>query len=60
MVWIDPERELIFIFLSNRINPSADNNKLSRLGTRSEIFARLIRAVDMKNKYSYGNQLANK
>jgi CubicO group peptidase (beta-lactamase class C family) len=60
MVWIDPERELVFIFLSNRINPSADNNKLSKLGTRSEIFAKFIRAVDMKNKYSYSNQLANK
>jgi beta-glucosidase-like glycosyl hydrolase/CubicO group peptidase (beta-lactamase class C family) len=59
MVWIDPERELVFIFLSNRINPSTDNNKLSRLGTRSEIFARLIRAIDMKNNHSFSYQLAN-
>jgi CubicO group peptidase (beta-lactamase class C family) len=49
MVWTDPERDLVFIFLSNRINPSADNKTLLRLGTRSEIFARLIRAVDEKN-----------
>ncbi|MDR2286794.1 MAG: serine hydrolase [Prevotellaceae bacterium] len=49
MVWIDPEKDLIFIFLSNRINPSADNNMLSKLETRSEIFARLIRAIDLKN-----------
>jgi beta-glucosidase-like glycosyl hydrolase/CubicO group peptidase (beta-lactamase class C family) len=60
MVWVDPERDLIFIFLSNRINPSADNNKLSRLGTRSEIFAKLIKAVDAKNsQQSISNQLAN-
>jgi CubicO group peptidase (beta-lactamase class C family) len=60
MVWIDPERDLIFIFLSNRINPSTENNKLSKLGTRSEIFARLIKAVDAKNnQQSISNQLAN-
>jgi CubicO group peptidase (beta-lactamase class C family) len=57
MVWIDPERELIFIFLSNRINPSADNNTLSRLGTRSEIFARLIRAIDVKNNILSANNV---
>jgi beta-glucosidase-like glycosyl hydrolase/CubicO group peptidase (beta-lactamase class C family) len=60
MVWIDPDRDLIFIFLSNRINPSTENNKLSKLGTRSEIFARLIKAVDTKNvQQSINNQLAN-
>ncbi|MDR1130737.1 MAG: serine hydrolase [Prevotellaceae bacterium] len=59
MVWIDPERELVFIFLSNRINPSASNNKLSQLSTRSEIFARLIRAIDGKNRHFIDNQLVN-
>jgi beta-glucosidase-like glycosyl hydrolase/CubicO group peptidase (beta-lactamase class C family) len=49
MVWIDPERELVFIFLSNRVNPSSENNTLSRLGIRSEIFARLLHAIDIKN-----------
>jgi beta-glucosidase-like glycosyl hydrolase/CubicO group peptidase (beta-lactamase class C family) len=57
MVWIDPERELVFIFLSNRINPSTDNNKLSQLGTRSEIFARFIRVIDDKNKSVDNKQL---
>jgi CubicO group peptidase (beta-lactamase class C family) len=59
MVWIDPERDLIFVFLSNRINPSIDNNKLSKLGTRSEIFAQLIKAIDGKNQSSNSNQLVN-
>jgi beta-glucosidase-like glycosyl hydrolase/CubicO group peptidase (beta-lactamase class C family) len=59
MVWTDPERELIFIFLSNRINPSAENNKLSQLGTRSEIFASLIRAIDEKNRYFVDNKLVD-
>jgi beta-glucosidase-like glycosyl hydrolase/CubicO group peptidase (beta-lactamase class C family) len=59
MVWIDPERELVFIFLSNRVNPSTDNNKLSKLGTRSDIFAGFIQAVDVKNEYPVRNQFAN-
>jgi beta-glucosidase-like glycosyl hydrolase/CubicO group peptidase (beta-lactamase class C family) len=57
MVWIDPERDLVFIFLSNRINPSTDNNKLSKLGTRSEIFAKLIRAIDKKNNIPLVNNI---
>ncbi|MDR2027695.1 MAG: serine hydrolase, partial [Prevotellaceae bacterium] len=50
MVWIDPERDLVFVFLSNRINPSTENNKLSQLNTRSAIFAKLIKVIDNKNK----------
>jgi CubicO group peptidase (beta-lactamase class C family) len=59
MVWIDPERDLIFVFLSNRINPSTDNKKLSQLGTRSEIFAKLIKAIDGKNQSLNSNQSVN-
>ncbi|MDR1583467.1 MAG: serine hydrolase [Prevotellaceae bacterium] len=48
MVWVDPKRELIFVFLSNRINPSALNNKLLKLKTRREIFAKFIQTIDSK------------
>lgn len=50
MVWVDPERELVYIFLSNRIYPSAENNKLSRLGTRSEILSQFIQGIDQLQK----------
>ncbi len=36
-VWVDPEYQLIYIFLSNRINPDAKNNKLSQLNVRTDI-----------------------
>ena len=49
MVWVDPDRELVYVFLSNRINPSADNNKLSQLGTRSEILARFINVIEERS-----------
>lgn len=36
-VWVDPEKELIYIFLSNRVTPSRANNKLGQLNIRSNI-----------------------
>lgn len=35
--WADPENGLIFVFLSNRVYPEADDNKLAKLGIRSKI-----------------------
>ncbi|MCH7413427.1 serine hydrolase [Belliella sp. R4-6] len=36
-VWADPENDLIYVFLSNRVNPSANNNILLKEGIRTEI-----------------------
>lgn len=36
-VWADPSNNLIYIFLSNRVNPSATNTKLSDLNIRTRI-----------------------
>ena len=36
-IWADPEEELIFVFLSNRVYPSADNLKLVELNIRTRI-----------------------
>ncbi len=33
--WADPANGVIFIFLSNRVNPSADNNNINRLSVRT-------------------------
>ncbi len=37
MLWIDPEYELVYIFLSNRICPDDSNTKLMRMNVRTEI-----------------------
>ena len=37
MVWADPKQELIYVFLSNRIYPDADNWRLGTLNTRTHI-----------------------
>jgi beta-N-acetylhexosaminidase len=35
--WVDPDQQLVYIFLSNRIHTDASNNKLVRLGVRTAI-----------------------
>ncbi len=37
MVWADPEADLIYVFLSNRIYPDAKNEKLMEMNIRTEI-----------------------
>ncbi|WP_259015310.1 glycoside hydrolase family 3 N-terminal domain-containing protein [Emticicia fluvialis] len=37
VVWVDPDRELIFIFLSNRVYPVSTNNKINTLRIRKRI-----------------------
>lgn len=37
VAWVDPDKELIFIFLSNRVYPSAENNKIIKNKTRRRI-----------------------
>jgi len=36
-LWMDPESGILFVFLSNRINPSADNKKLITQDIRTRI-----------------------
>ncbi|TLV00331.1 glycoside hydrolase family 3 N-terminal domain-containing protein [Dyadobacter luticola] len=37
MVWMDPEEDLLFIFLSNRVNPDPENTKITTQWTRRKI-----------------------
>lgn len=44
-VWVDPARGLVYIFLSNRVNPSV-TNKLVSMGIRSRIQDVINKAID--------------
>ncbi len=44
-VWVDPSRGLIYIFLSNRVNPTV-SEQLGRLNIRPRIQDAIIKAVD--------------
>lgn len=48
-MWADPEHQLVFVFLSNRVNPDATNSKLSDLNVRTNIQQVVYDAI-LKNK----------
>jgi len=37
VIWVDPEQDLIYVFLSNRVYPDMTNNKLNELDIRKRI-----------------------
>ncbi|MFN4972094.1 MAG: glycoside hydrolase family 3 N-terminal domain-containing protein [Bacteroidota bacterium] len=43
--WADPKHELVIVFLSNRVNPSADNKKLTEMNIRSRIIELVYEAI---------------
>jgi beta-N-acetylhexosaminidase len=44
-VWADPENQLIYVFLSNRVYPDAENNKLLSEGIRTQIHDLIYEAM---------------
>lgn len=46
--WMDPESGLLYIFLSNRVNPTRDNTRLYRLNTRTQIQQVLYDAIKVE------------
>lgn len=51
--WIDPKNNLIVVFLSNRVYPDADENKLAKLGIRGKIHRAFYEACDQSAKYPF-------
>lgn len=43
--WVDPDNDMIYIFLSNRVNPNRMNNKLSALDIRTRIQDAIYKAI---------------
>jgi CubicO group peptidase (beta-lactamase class C family) len=37
IAWADPEEDLVYVFLSNRVYPNAENNKLLKMNIRTDI-----------------------
>lgn len=48
--WVDPDNQLIYIFLSNRVNPGRENNKLGTLNIRTRIQDAIYKAIDRKSQ----------
>lgn len=47
--WVDPSREIVFVFLSNRINPSRTNAAFSRLNPRAAILAAIYSSLTARS-----------
>ena len=46
--WADPENELVYVFLSNRVYPSAENRKLIEMNIRTRIQEAIYEAIEEK------------
>src|SRR5690606_31443826 len=47
-IWADPETGILFVFLSNRVNPSAENSGINRLNVRTVAQSYIYKAFGYK------------
>ncbi|PLX23515.1 MAG: hypothetical protein C0597_00905, partial [Marinilabiliales bacterium] len=45
IAWADPEEQIVYIFLSNRIHPDQDNTKLIKMNVRTDIQQAIYDAI---------------
>ena len=43
--WVDPDQEIVYIFLSNRVYPDANNTRLIREGIRTQIQTIIYKSI---------------
>lgn len=43
--WVDPEQELIFVFLTNRVNPTRENAAFAKANLRPKLFSQVYKAI---------------
>lgn len=46
LVWADPAKEIVYVFLSNRVYPDAENKKLIRMNVRTDIQEVIYHAIE--------------
>jgi beta-glucosidase-like glycosyl hydrolase/CubicO group peptidase (beta-lactamase class C family) len=49
LAWADPDEEVVYIFLSNRVYPNAENNKLLKMNIRTDIQQVIYNAIKKAN-----------
>lgn len=43
--WVDPTNDLIFVFLTNRVNPTRDNAEFNKLSLRPDLFRMVYESI---------------
>jgi beta-N-acetylhexosaminidase len=49
--WVDPEHEIVFVFLSNRVHPHQDNQRINRLRIRQRVHQVIYDAMDVPTRF---------
>jgi len=49
LAWADPEHDITYVFLSNRIYPSMDNKKLIKMNIRTKIMEVIYSAIERRD-----------
>jgi beta-glucosidase-like glycosyl hydrolase/CubicO group peptidase (beta-lactamase class C family) len=48
--WIDPKHDLVYVFLSNRVYPTRENNKISQMNIRTNVQQVIYDAIEAAEK----------
>lgn len=48
MLWVDPEAELVYVFLSNRVHPFSTPNRLAQMNVRTDVQAIVYEHIKKK------------
>ena len=48
MLWVDPEQDLVYVFLSNRVHPTATPNRLAQMNIRTDIQSFIYQDINKK------------
>jgi CubicO group peptidase (beta-lactamase class C family) len=51
-VWADPEKKFLFVFLSNRVHPDANNKKILEMSLRTNIQEQFYKALEQRTPVS--------
>lgn len=52
-IWVDPKNQMVFVFLSNRVYPDAENNKLSGMNIRPKIHQFFYDAIEKSATFAH-------
>lgn len=53
LAWADPSYGINFVFLSNRVNPSAENWKITKMNIRTAIQTKVYQSVKAAKNYNF-------
>jgi CubicO group peptidase (beta-lactamase class C family) len=48
--WVDPKHDLVYVFLSNRVYPTRENNKISQMNVRTNVQQVIYDAIETAGK----------